>query len=81
MCVEDALIIQSDKRKSYQEMVSTAGSIAIKQAQEAGLPLVFVDGNQIVEESPNGKRVVLGTVRSGPVVSSGVIHLTNVSKK
>jgi len=52
----------SGSRKAKQKLFSQAGSIAVKTAQNAGLPITYVENNSVVREHANGEKEILASV-------------------
>jgi hypothetical protein len=63
MFSEDKPIINTKRYAAYQRMVSEAGAFAIYEAKAAGLPIAYVENNQIIEEYADGRKEILGTVK------------------
>ena len=52
-----------DKWRENEDRVRQAGTIALKQAREAGVPAYYRDpslGEGVVKEMPDGNRVLIG---------------------
>lgn len=60
MCSEDKGIVNSDNYTSRQELFDAAGQIAIAQSKAQGLSITYAYGDKIIEESPEGEKVVIG---------------------
>lgn len=75
MCVEDKRIVGTDSYASCQKMFSAAGFLAEKRAKDAGLPITYVSGTNIVKEFPDGSKIIIGTVQSKVVVNTPIVHL------
>jgi hypothetical protein len=43
-------------------MCSEAGAFAVRDAKERGLPVTYVENDQIVKEYIDGRKEILGTV-------------------
>ena len=52
----------SGSRRAKQKLFSQAGSIAVKTAQNAGLPITFVENNSVVRGRGNGENEILASV-------------------
>jgi DUF438 domain-containing protein len=63
MFSEDKPIINTKRYAAYQRMVSEAGAFAVYEAKAAGLPITYVENNQIVKEYADGRKEILGTVK------------------
>jgi hypothetical protein len=63
MFSEDKLIINTKRYAAYQRMVSEAGAFAIYETKAAGLPVTYVENNQIIKEYADGRKENLGTVK------------------
>jgi hypothetical protein len=50
-------------------MVSEAGLFAVRDAKERGLPITYVENDQIIKEYSDGRKEILGAVK--PRVSIG----------
>ena len=52
----------SGSRKAKQKLFSQAGTIAVKTAKNAGLPITYVENNSVVREHANGQKEILASV-------------------
>ena len=59
---EDKRIIGTCRYAQFQKTCSKAGLLAIKEAQARGLPLTYVENDEIVKEYADGKKEILGRV-------------------
>lgn len=59
---EDKQIIGTPRFKYFQQMCNEAGLFAIKDAQDRGLPITYVDKLDIVKEYPDGTKEILGQI-------------------
>ena len=59
---EDKRIIGTPRYAPFQKACSEAGLFAIKAAKDRGLPLTYLDGEQIVKEYADGQKEILGQV-------------------
>ncbi|MCL2440284.1 MAG: hypothetical protein FWD14_00945 [Treponema sp.] len=60
---EDVQIIGTEKYEVFQQMCAEAGLFAIKEAKEKGLPVTYVDNEDIVKEYSDGKKEILGKIK------------------
>lgn len=81
MCSEDALIVNTVKYESCQEIFDTAGQIAIDESKSMGLSVTYVQKGNIVKEAPDGTIEVLGKAPEKVVVKEKVIRLINTNGK
>lgn len=75
MCVEDKRIVGTDSYASCQKVFSAAGLLAEKRAKDAGLPITYVSGTNIVKEFPDGSKKIIGTVQPKVVVNTTIVQL------
>jgi len=60
---EDKQIIGTPRYKYFQQMCNEAGLFAIKDAKDRGLPITYVENNEIVKEYADGRREILGKIK------------------
>ena len=61
---EDEQIIGTPRYETFQQMCAEAGLFAIKEAKDKGLPITYVENDEIIKEYADGKKEVLGKVKS-----------------
>jgi hypothetical protein len=69
MFSEDKPVINSKHFAEYQRMFSAAGELAVAQAKRLGLPVTYVENDEIIKEYADGTTEVLG--KSAPWVHVG----------
>jgi len=72
---EDKLIIGTPRYKYFQQMCNEAGLFAIKEAKDRGLPITYVENNEIVKEYADGRIEILGKIKPGITVKKQVYKL------
>ena len=60
---EDKRIIGTPRYKYFQRMCCEAGLFAIKEAKDRGLPITYVENDEIVKEYVDGRREILGRIK------------------
>jgi len=60
---EDKQIIGTPRYKYFQQMCNEAGLFAIKEAKDRGLPITYVENNEIVKEYTDGRKEILGKIK------------------
>ncbi|GMO28109.1 MAG: hypothetical protein Ta2F_03690 [Termitinemataceae bacterium] len=75
MFPEDESIKESEHFPEYQRMFSAAGELAILQAKRMGLPITYVDNDEIIKEYADGTKEVLGKSPPWVHVEKTVIKL------
>jgi len=60
---EDQLIIGTPRYEYFQQMCSEAGLFAIKEAKDRGLPITYVENDEIVKEYADGRKEILGKIK------------------
>ena len=60
---EDKRIIGTPRYASFQQMCSEAGLFAIKEAKDRGLPVTYVENEDIVKEYADGRKEILGQIK------------------
>jgi hypothetical protein len=63
MFSEDKPIINTKRYPAFQKLVSEAGLFAVREAKEHGLPITYVENDQIIKEYIDGRKEVLGAVK------------------
>ena len=59
---EDKRIIGTPRYARFQQMCNEAGLFAIKDAKDRGLPITYVENNEIVKEYADGRKEILGQI-------------------
>jgi hypothetical protein len=72
---EDRRIINTKYYAEYQRMVSEAGLFAVRDAKERGLPITYVENDQIIKEYSDGRKEVLGAAKPWVPVEKKVFIL------
>lgn len=75
MCTEDKRTINTKDFESKQEFFDTAGQLAIKESKSLGLPITYIDNDEIIKEYSDGKKEVLGSVSPKVKVKEKVVIL------
>ena len=75
MCVEDKLIIGTERFSSFQKMFSVAGELAVRETLAAGLPVTYVSGTKIIKEYSDGRKEELGSISPAVSVEKRVFKL------
>jgi len=60
---EDEQIIGTPRYKYFQQMCNEAGLFAIKEAKDRGLPITYVENDEIVKEYADGRIEILGKIK------------------
>jgi len=60
---EDKQIIGTPRYEAFQQMCNEAGLFAIKEAKDRGLPITYVDNEDIVKEYADGRIEILGKIK------------------
>jgi hypothetical protein len=60
---EDKQIIGTPRYETFQQMCREAGLFAIKEAKDKGLPITYVENNEIIKEYSDGRKEVLGKIK------------------
>ncbi|MBR0318104.1 MAG: hypothetical protein IJQ86_02320 [Spirochaetia bacterium] len=63
-------------QKDRQALFSMAGTIAVRQAENMGLPITCTEGTQIIKRYPDGHKEVLGIVPPDIPVTSKTIKIS-----
>jgi signal recognition particle subunit SEC65 len=69
---EDEQIIGTPRYETFQQMCREAGLFAIKEARDKGLPITYVENDEIIKEYADGKIGVLGKVKPKVKVDKSV---------
>jgi hypothetical protein len=69
---EDEQIIGTLRYVTFQQMCREAGLFAIKEAKDRGLPITYVENDEIIKEYADGKIEVLGKVKPKVKVDKSV---------
>lgn len=62
-------------QEERQALFSMAGTIAVREAENMGLPVTGVEGTQIIKQYPDGHREILGTVPPDIPVTTKTIKI------
>jgi hypothetical protein len=70
---DDDQIINTPRYEEYQRLFSEAGQLAVAENKRLGIPLSYVENDQIIRDYADGRKEVLGTVPpdvkyNGPLV-------------
>ena len=60
---EDKRIIGTPRYAPFQRMCNEAGLFAIKEAKDRGLPITYVENDEIIKEYADGRIEILGKVK------------------
>jgi len=69
---EDEQIIGTPRYEIFQQMCREAGLFAIKEAKDRGLPITYVENDEIIKEYADGRIEVLGKIKPKVKVSKSV---------
>jgi hypothetical protein len=72
---EDKRIIGTPRYASFQRMCNEAGLFAIKEAQDKGLPITYVENEDIIKEYADGRKEVLGRIKPAVRIKKRVYKL------
>jgi hypothetical protein len=72
---EDEQIIGTPRYEAFQNMCNEAGLFAVKETKDRGLPITYVENNEIIKEYPDGKTEVLGNIKPKVKVTKKVYTL------
>jgi hypothetical protein len=75
MCKEDKLTINRKSFASQQAIFDAAGLFAVREAQQAGLPITYVLEDSIIKEYPDGTKEYLGKVAPRITVEERIITI------
>jgi len=59
---EDKRIIGTPRYAYFQRMCSEAGLFAVKEARDKGLPITYVENEEIIKEYADGRKEILGRI-------------------
>jgi len=62
---EDEQIIGTPRYDAFRQMCNEAGLFAVKEAKDKGLPITYVDNEDIVKEYADGRKEILGKIKPG----------------
>jgi len=60
---EDKRIIGTPRYEAFQQMCHEAGLFAIKEAKDKGLPITYVENDDIIKEYSDGRTEILGKIK------------------
>jgi len=60
---EDKRTIGTPRYFYFQRMCNEAGLFAIREAKDKGLPITYVDNEEIIKEYADGRKEVLGRIK------------------
>ena len=60
---EDKKIIGTPRYFYFQRMCSEAGLFAVKEAKDRGLPITYVENEDIIKEYADGTKEILGQIK------------------
>jgi len=72
---EDEQIIGTPRYEYFQQMCREAGLFAIKEAKDRGLPITYVENDEIIKEYADGRIEVLGKVKPKVKVTQKVFTI------
>jgi hypothetical protein len=72
---EDEQIIGTPRYETFQQMCREAGLFAIKEAKDRGLPITYVENDEIIKEYADGRIEVLGKVKPKVKVTKKVFTI------
>jgi len=72
---EDDQIIGTPLYFYFQKMCLEAGLFAEKEAKDKGLPLTYVDGENIIKEYADGRKEIIGKTKPRVKVSQKVYKI------
>ena len=72
---EDEQIIGTPRYEIFQQMCREAGLFAIKEAKDRGLPITYVENDEIIKEYADGRIEVLGKVKPKVKVTQKVFTI------
>ena len=72
---EDKRIIGTPRYAYFQRMCSEAGLFAIKEAKDRGLPITYVENDEIVKEYSDGRKEILGKIQPRITVKKRVFRI------
>ena len=72
---EDEQIIGTPRYIPFQRMCTEAGLFAIKEAKDKGLPITYVENEDIIKEYADGKKEILGRIKPRVKVGQKVFKI------
>ena len=72
---EDKRIIGTPRYAYFQRMCSEAGLFAIKEAKDRGLPITYVENEDIIKEYADGRKEILGRIKPRIAVKKRVYKI------
>jgi len=72
---EDKRIIGTPRYAYFQRMCSEAGLFAVKEAKDKGLPITYVENEEIVKEYADGRKEILGRIEPNVKVKRRVYKI------
>ena len=72
---EDKRIIGTPRYDSFQRTCSEAGQFAVKEAKDRGLPITYVENENIIKEYADGRKEILGQIKPNVSVKRKVYKL------
>ncbi len=72
---EDKRIIGTPRYAYFQRMCSEAGLFAVKEAKDKGLPITYVEKEEIVKEYADGRKEILGRIEPNVKVKKRVYKI------
>ncbi|MCL2442184.1 MAG: hypothetical protein FWD13_01815 [Treponema sp.] len=72
---EDEQIIGTPQYEVFQRMCTEAGLFAIKEAKDRGLPITYVENEEIVKEYSDGRKEILGRIKPAVPVTKRIYKI------
>ena len=72
---EDKRTIGTPRYEPFQRMCSEAGLFAIKEAKDRGLPITYVENEEIVKEYADGRKEILGRIEPRVTIKKRVFKI------
>lgn len=72
---EDKRIIGTPRYIYFQQMCSEAGLFAVKEAKDRGLPITYVENEDIIKEYADGRKEILGRIKPNVKVKKRVYKI------
>jgi len=72
---EDKRTIGTPRYVYFQRMCSEAGLFAVKEAKDKGLPITYVENDEIVKEYADGRKEILGRTEPNVKVKKRVYKI------
>ncbi len=73
---EDEQIIGTPRYEYFQQMCREAGLFAIKEAKDKGLPITYVENDEIIKEYADGRKEILGRIEPNIKAEQRVYTIT-----